>query len=128
MVIEAGRCRALAVLIAAIAGECDERVRALATESRYPAVPDVPTFDEAGVPDFKAGGWIALVGPAGMPRDIMRLNREVVRIVATPEVARVYAQLSLLPATGTPEQLGQRVKSDLVAWGPVVKSLGISLE
>lgn len=107
------------------------RVRALAiaTESRYPAVPDVPTFDEAGVRDFNAGGWIALVGPAGMPRDIVtRLNKEVVRIVATPEVAKVYAQLSLIPATGTPEALGQRVKSDLAAWGPIVKSLGISLE
>ncbi len=107
------------------------RVRALAiaTENRYPAVPDVPTFNEAGVRDFNAGGWIALVGPAGMPRDIvLRLNREVVRIVATPEVAKVYAQLSLIPATGSPEALGQRVKSDLAAWGPIVKSLGISLE
>lgn len=107
------------------------RIHALATatEKRFPALPDTQTFDEAGVANFNAGGWIALVGPAGMPRDIvMRLNREVVRIVATPAVAKVYAQLSLLPATGTPEQLGQRVKSDLVAWGPVVKSLGISLE
>ncbi len=111
--IRAGRARALAI----------------ATENRYPAVPDVPTFDEAGVRDFNAGGWIALVGPAGMPRDIvLRLNKEVVRIVATPEVAKVYAQLSLIPATGTPEVLGQRVKSDLAAWGPIVKSLGSSLE
>lgn len=106
------------------------RIRALAsaTDARLQVLPDTQTFDEAGVPNFSAAGWIALVGPAGMPRDIvMRLNREVVRILTLPEVTKVYAQLSLLPAGGTPEELSKKIHDDLAAWAPVVKSLGISL-
>jgi len=106
------------------------RIRALATatDTRLRVLPDTQTFQEAGVADFAAAGWIGLVGPAGMPRDIvMRLNREVVKILTLPDVGKVYAQLSLLPAGGTPEELAKKIHDDLVAWDPVVKSLGISL-
>jgi tripartite-type tricarboxylate transporter receptor subunit TctC len=110
--IKAGRIRALAV----------------ATPQRLPSLPDTPTFDESGVPNFDAAGWIGLVAPAGVPRDIvMRLNREVAKIATTPELTKVYAQLSFEVATGTPEEFSQRVKRELAAWGPIVKSLGIML-
>jgi tripartite-type tricarboxylate transporter receptor subunit TctC len=106
------------------------RIRALAAvaDKRLASMPNTPTFDESGVPNFEAAGWISLVTVAGTPRDIvMRLNREVVRISATPELAKVYTQMALVPATGAPEELAQRIKRDLAQWGPVVKSLGISL-
>ena len=104
------------------------RVLAAATPQRLSILPDTPTFDESGVPNFDAAGWIGLVAPAGVPRDIvMRLNREVAKIARTPELAKVYAQLSFEVATGTPEEFSQRIKRDLAAWGPVVKSLGIML-
>lgn len=104
------------------------RALAAATPQRLSTLPDTPTFDESGVPNFDAAGWIGLVAPAGVPRDIvMRLNREIAKIATTPELAKVYAQLSFEVATGTPEEFSQRIKREIAAWGPIVKSLGIML-
>ena len=104
------------------------RALAAATPQRLSTLPDTPTFDESGVSNFDAAGWIGLVAPAGVPRDIvMRLNREIAKIATTPELAKVYAQLSFEVATGTPEEFSQRIKREIAAWGPIVKSLGIML-
>jgi tripartite-type tricarboxylate transporter receptor subunit TctC len=107
------------------------RVRALASasEKRLPQLPDVPTFGELGIPNLDAAGWLAVSAPAGTPRPIVdRLNRDIGRAVASPEVTKVYTQFSAIPATGTPEQLDQLIATDQRAWGPLIAKLGIREE
>ena len=105
------------------------RSLATATRQRLPSLPDVPTFEEAGMPDFGFTSWMAVMVPAGTPKDIVaRLNREIVKIVHSPELSKFYANLNMLPATNTPEEFAQLIKRESETWGPLIKSLGISLE
>lgn len=105
------------------------RVLAAVSGKRLPNLPETPTFEESGIRDFEAAGWIAVVAPAGTPRDIiMRLNREIVKVVASPDLSKLYGQLSMLPTTGTPEQLGQKIRKEIADYTPLIKTLGITLE
>lgn len=106
------------------------KVRALALNGsqRLPALPDVPTLTESGIP-FDLVGWHGLFAPAGTPREVVeRLNRLVNQIVAQPEVkARLFelAMFPVQPAT-TPEQWGRMFRQDVQAWGDLVRSAGIT--
>lgn len=105
------------------------RALATATRQRLPSLPDVPTFEEAGMPDFNIASWMAVMVPAGTPKEIVaRLNREIVKAVNSPELSKFYANLDMLPATNTPEEFAQLIQRETEAWGPLIKSLGISLE
>jgi tripartite-type tricarboxylate transporter receptor subunit TctC len=105
------------------------KILAAASEKRLRTFPDTPTFDEAGVPDLQVSGTIALFAPGGTPRDIVqRLNREVVRIMATPELQKLYDAQNLLPSSSTPEELLEQQRRDYRTWEPVIKSLGIKVE
>jgi tripartite-type tricarboxylate transporter receptor subunit TctC len=107
------------------------RVRALATaaDRRLPQLPEVPTFNELGIPNLNAAGWLAVSATGGTPRSVVeRLNRDVVKAVAAPEVVKVYTQFSAIPASGTPEQLDQLILTDQKAWGPLIGKLGIKEE
>ncbi len=105
------------------------RALATATEQRVPSMPDVPTFEEAGLANFDPSGAIALFAPGGTPRDIVsRLNREVVRISTSPELAKVYQAAALNVATTTPEGLAQQMRREYEQWVPLIKKLGIKAE
>jgi tripartite-type tricarboxylate transporter receptor subunit TctC len=104
---------------------------AAATERRIPALPDTPTFEESGIPNLDRDviGWVGIVAPAGTPRDIVtKLNREIVRAAALPEMAKVYSAMNVIPATTTPEQLAQKIDREIALWGPVIKGLNIQME
>ena len=100
----------------------DGRMRALAvsTSQRSSALPNVPTLTESGVAGYDYAPWIGLLGPANMPRDIVaRLNAEVARIVALPEVQKRYAeQLNL--TVSTPEQFTALIEADITRWSKIV--------
>jgi tripartite-type tricarboxylate transporter receptor subunit TctC len=104
------------------------RLRALAVSSltRLPSLPDVPTLDESGLNGFEANGWYGIVAPAGTPGEIVRrLNSEVRRAMATPELrARLDAE-GAIPSGGTPEEFGSFIASEIVRWGAVLKRAGI---
>lgn len=107
------------------------RIRALAVtgDRRLADLPDVPTFDEAGIRDFDPTGYVAVSAPAATPRDIVeRLNREIVRGAGTSDVAKIYERLNMRVTTTTPEQMAQLIRDDLERWGPLIKSLGVSLD
>lgn len=109
----------------------DGRIRPLAAlnEKRFEALPDVPTFEEAGVPNLNVAPWMSTLAPAGTPRDIVvRLQKEIVRATGTPELARTYQANSLVPYTSEPEQVSQTIDRELRMWGPIIKSLGIKPE
>ncbi len=105
------------------------RALAVATDRRLAAMPEVPTFAEAGMPDFTASSWIGVVVPAGTPKEIVeRLSREIGAAVASPDVAKVYAQLNMSPTTSSPDQFSRFIREESAKWGPWVKSLGITVD
>ncbi len=107
------------------------RMKALAVSGpkRSPLAPEVPTVAEAGVPGFEVTVWFGLLAPAGVPRDIiLRLNAESTRIINSPEVTDRFLKLGVEPRTGTPEQFGDMVKSEVGRWAKVIKEAGIKAE
>ena len=92
-------------------------------------LPEVPTFDEAGMRNFDPAGLVAVSVPAGTSREVIdRLNREIVKAVALPEVTRLYAKLNMQPATSTPEGYAQILQSEIERIGPLITRLGIRLD
>jgi tripartite-type tricarboxylate transporter receptor subunit TctC len=105
------------------------RPLASASRRRLPELPDVPTFDEAGIENFSVATWTGLLAPAGTPRDVItRLNTELVRAAETPAAKKGYEAISMLHNTSTPEEFAQLIRRDMAMWGPVIKSLGIRPE
>ena len=104
------------------------RLRALAVSSakRLEALPELPTLAESGVPGFEASGWYGIVAPAGTPRvAVDRLNAEIRRIVATPELKARLDQEGATAAAGSPEEFGAFIVSEIERWGAVLRKAGI---
>ena len=106
------------------------RLRALALNGplRLPSLPEVPTLNESGIP-FDLVGWHAMFAPAGTPREIVeRLNRVTNQIMALPELRSRLFDLALFPVQPptTPEQWGAMFRSDVQAWGDLVRSAGVT--
>jgi len=102
------------------------RALAVTTRSRSPLVPDLPSMQEAGVPDFDITSWQGYFGPANLPTDIvLRLNGEIRKIVETPAIKAQLAALGMDAFSGTPEELGAFVKDQLVLWERLVGNAGI---
>ncbi len=104
------------------------RALALNGNQRLPALPDVPTLTESGIP-FDLVGWHAMFAPAGTPREIVeRLNRMVNQIIAQPDVKARLFEMAMFPLQqpSTPEQWGTMFRSDVQAWGELVRSAGIT--
>lgn len=115
----------------ALAQVPSRRLRALAvtTATRAPQLPDVPTMQEAGVPGYNASVWLALLGPAGMPRDIVtRLNTEVAKALAEPDMKKALFDAGVEPTPSTPEEISAYMAEELARWGKVVKEAGITME
>ena len=107
------------------------RLKALAVTSakRIAQLPNVPTMQEAGVPGYDATIWLAMLAPAGTPREIVnRLNTEVAKIMSTPETQKAMFDAGVEVSLSTPEALSQLMVSGLDKWGKVVKEAGIKLE
>jgi len=96
---------------------------------RSPALPDVPTFTEAGVRDFEVAGWFGLLAPPGTPPAIVqKLRDEVAKAVASPDVVAQFDQQGVVPVASQPSQWGDYIKSELDRWTNVVKQAGIKPE
>ena len=102
----------------------DGRVRAIAVTSllRDPALPDVPTIAEAGVPGYEALGWYGLLAPAGTPRPVIeRINREVNALLARPDFRAKLSTQGVEPMGGTPEDFSALIARDRARWGEVIR-------
>ena len=107
------------------------RLRALAvtTAKRIPQLPDVPTLQEAGVPGYEASVWLALLAPAGTPRDIVnRLNAEVAKLMESAETRKALYESGVEVSLSTPDALGEYMVKEMERWGKVVKDTGTKLE
>jgi tripartite-type tricarboxylate transporter receptor subunit TctC len=98
---------------------------AVTTIKRAALMPNIPTIAESGLPGFDANNWYGLLAPAKTPRPIiMRLNAEVTKVLAMPDVKDFLFNQGLDPAPGTPEQFGAYIKSEITKWAKVVKDSG----
>jgi len=107
------------------------KVKALAmsTNRRLSAIPDVPTMQEAGVPNFDVGIWMGVVYPAKTPRAaIERVSAELAKIVELPEVKARIGDLGYTAGGGKPEQLAQRIQRDMENYRKLIRDANIKLD
>jgi tripartite-type tricarboxylate transporter receptor subunit TctC len=112
-------------VLASIPSIRDNRMRALAvsTAKRSTALPDVPTVAEAGLPGFVFDFWIGLLAPAKTPRVVVnKLNAEVRKVMAQPEVIERMAKLGAEPLPMTPERFDAYIKEEFITLGAVMKA------
>ena len=111
--IQAGKLRALAVT----------------TAMRSPALPQVPTMQEGGVPGYEVNPWYGIAAPAGTPPAIAhKLSREIARIVRLPDVIQRMATDGSEPVGSTPEQFAAHIKSEVEKWRDLIRKTGIHSE
>jgi tripartite-type tricarboxylate transporter receptor subunit TctC len=104
------------------------RLRALAitTPKRSPTMPDIPTVDEAGVPGYQVSVWFGVVAPAATPKDVIaRLNTEISRVLALPDVKERFSQSGIEIVGGAPEVFDRHIREQVSTWGKVVKDANI---
>ena len=99
---------------------------AVLASKRVTALPDVPTNLEAGIPDLESDTLTGIVAPAGTPQDtITRWHSEVVRTVAIPEIRERLETLGFAPVANTPQEFGERLRTEIARWGKVVREANI---
>jgi tripartite-type tricarboxylate transporter receptor subunit TctC len=110
--VQAGKLRMLGVTMA----------------ERIEAVPDVPPLTEIGLKQFDAVSWFMLVAPGGTPKEVVgKLHNEVRAVIADPEVHREFVKLGLAPVQSPPpEELPGFVKSEIAAWGDIIRRAGLA--
>jgi tripartite-type tricarboxylate transporter receptor subunit TctC len=105
------------------------RAIAVASGARQSALPETPTFAEAGLRDFEIDNFTGLVGPAGMPAEaVAKVHAAAVKALATSVVRERFASLGVQPVGSTPEQFTATIREDLARWSKVIKAAGIKAE
>jgi len=103
---------------------------AAATRERISRLPDLPTVSESGVPGYEAGTWFALVGPAGMPREVTNLlYTEVKRVMNEPAFKDKYVEKQWFEVVAnTPDEFAAFLQSEYERWDKVIKLSGVKIE
>jgi len=104
---------------------------ALATTGakRDPALPDLPTMQEAGVAGYESGVWFGLMVPAATPKDVIgKLNAAAVQATKAPEFQKRMQDLGYNIIPGTPEEMAKMIQDELKRWGPIVKASGAKVD
>jgi len=105
------------------------RLLAVTGAKRSPAMPDVPTVAESGLPGFEASNWFGLMAPAGTPPEIVtRLNAEAAKALQAPEVREKLAALGFEIQSSTPQEFATLLKSETEKWAKVIKASGARAE
>ena len=105
------------------------RILAVSTAQRSALTPEIPTLAEAGVPGYGFDISIGYLAPAGTPRaSVARLNQEINRALALPEVRKVLETAGIPPIGGTPEQFAEAIRAEVALMARVVKDAGVKVE
>jgi len=107
------------------------RLRALAitTPKRIASLPEIPTVDEAGVPGYQVAVWFGVVAPAATPKDVIaRLNAEINRVIALPDVKERFSQSGIEIVGGAPDVFDRHIREQVATWGRVVKDANIRVD
>jgi tripartite-type tricarboxylate transporter receptor subunit TctC len=106
------------------------RVRAIGVghPTRVKSMPDVPAIAET-LPGFNDTSWYGILGPAGVPAPIVqKINAEMRNAIATPAFVKQIESIGLEPASSTPQELGEKIHTELARWTKVIKDAGIKLD
>lgn len=109
----------------------DNRLRALGQTGLHRAriAPDIPTFDESGLPGFNITAWIGAVAPKGTPKDIVqKLNLEIGRALKDKEFAEQISAIGIDPLGSTPEEFAAFLKKEIPRWKQIVQDAGVKIE
>jgi tripartite-type tricarboxylate transporter receptor subunit TctC len=113
-------------LVAAHIKDGTLRPLALASSKRVPQFPDIPTLAEAGFPNHEVGFWTGLVAPAGTPSAIVGdLNRQIVQVLAMPEVKERLAAIGFEPAPTTADGFAKHIQRESAMWGGIIRDANI---
>ena len=107
------------------------RLRALAVTSakRSPALPEVPTLAESGLPGFNTASWIGLLAPAGTPKDVIeKVSRDVREVMAMPEVREQFANQGATPVGSTPDAFSALIDTDRKRYAAIIRDRNITAE
>ena len=107
------------------------RVRALGTTGlkRSSVLPDVPTISEAGVSGYETTIWLGLMAPTGTPKPVIdRLNAEVMKIIARPDVKKAWNEQGAEPMAMTPGDFEKYLNADIAKWAKIVKTSGMKAD
>jgi tripartite-type tricarboxylate transporter receptor subunit TctC len=105
------------------------RALAVTSENRSPALPDVPTMVESGLPGFVVTPWWGVFAPAGTPRPVIeKLHRDITGVLNQKEVRDFFAAQGTDVIADTPEHFGQYVKGEAARWGEVVRASGATAD
>lgn len=105
------------------------RALAVTSKERWPALPEIPTVQESGVPGFEVMGWTGLAGPRQLPASIVdRLNAEVRHALSVPDVGKKLRALGGEPHATSPDEMRELVQRQLTTWTKVGHEAGISLD
>ena len=101
----------------------------VSTKTRVPAIPDVPTVDEAGLPGFESYTWFGIFGPKGLdPAIAQKMNLASKTALADPDAQKKLIELGNTPRYETVEQFKATVKANRAKWAEVVKAVGAKIE
>jgi tripartite-type tricarboxylate transporter receptor subunit TctC len=102
---------------------------AVSDKKRSPALPDVPTAAESGLPGFEAVQYYGLAAPAGTPQPIVeRLNKELQAILKSDEIKKRMLDLGSEPIPGTPDDYAANIRAEEGKWAALIKKLGLKVE
>ena len=102
---------------------------AVTGKGRWPALPDIPSVEESGVPNFDFSTWYAFAGPAGMPPAIAdKFAADIRDIMRMPDIQEKLRQAGGEPSYQGSDDLKKFVESEIAKWAPVVKSANVSLD
>ena len=103
------------------------KLLAVSTAKRSPFLPNVPTLKESGI-DVEADAWMGLIGPGGMPKDLVeKINKDVVDIVTSPAVKEKLATQLMEPVGSTPDAFRQKIDGEIARWAPVIKAANVKV-
>jgi tripartite-type tricarboxylate transporter receptor subunit TctC len=105
------------------------RALAVTSEKRWPPTPDLPTLAETGIKGFAAVNWWGILAPAGTPKAIIdKLNADIVKAVAMPNVKARLAELGAEGITSTPEEFAAFMAAESARWGKLVQETGMKAD
>jgi len=128
----AGNTKAIMATTSSLSGHIRSgklRGLAISAPKRIAALPDLPTFIEAGLPEYQGGNWIGFAVPAGTPKAIIdKLHKEITAIQDMPDVQQQFLNRGAEVLKMTPAELDAYMKSEIAKWGGVVKQAGIQAQ
>ncbi|HEX9464431.1 MAG TPA: tripartite tricarboxylate transporter substrate binding protein [Alphaproteobacteria bacterium] len=105
------------------------RAVAVTTAARSPVLPGVPTIAESGMPGYDTGVWWGVLGPAGLPKDIVAaLHNEFVAALHSAAVKQHFTQLGAVPIGSSPAEFDATIRAEAAKWDPIIRAAGIRIE